>query len=124
MPKSEYDKLKTLLSQKETQSLTLSVESQSLKKKLEQQEQSLVKEVEKLRKDLEKTKGYLQLKEEEVVMMRREKQLAQVQNDSENADKLRKANQELNSRIDQLESELQQAVEGQKTLLLQRKTLI
>ena len=67
MPKSEVDKLKTQLSQKETQSLTLTVENQSLKKKLELQEAGIVQDAQKLTKELAQTKSYLQLKEEEVV---------------------------------------------------------
>lgn len=43
-----------------------------MKKKLEQQENEAFSEIQKLTKELSQTRTYLQTKEEEVVMMRKE----------------------------------------------------
>lgn len=43
-----------------------------MKKKLEQQENEAFEEIQKLTKELSQTRTYLQTKEEEVVMMRKE----------------------------------------------------
>ena len=59
MPKNEVDKLRALLSQRETEILTLSVESQSMKKKLEQNESETFEEIQKLTKELSVTRTYL-----------------------------------------------------------------
>ena len=95
-----------------------------MKKKLEQNEAETFAEIQKLTKELSVTRTYLQSKEEEVVMMRREKIEAQKQMSQDQADKLVQENEELKARFKQLEQEVQQAEEGQKTLMLQRKTLI
>ena len=112
------------MSKQETDNLTLTIENQSLKKKLEQQENEAFAEISRLTKDLSQTRTYLQSKEEEVVMMRKEKAEAQKLMDQAQADAIMVENRELQRRIAEMEKQVQEANEGQKALILQRKTLI
>ena len=77
-----------------------------MKKKLEQNEAETFAEIQKLTKELSVTRTYLQSKEEEVVMMRREKIEAQKQMSQDQADKLLQENEELKARFKQLEQEV------------------
>ena len=53
--------------------MSLSVEKQSLMKRLEQKDTDTNAEIQRLTKELAQTRTYLQAKEEEVVIMRRER---------------------------------------------------
>lgn len=57
-------------------------------------------------------------------MMRRERVQTQQQMDSAQADTILEANKELEKQVAQLQLELKQVSDGQKALVLQRKTLI
>ena len=72
VPKSEVEKLKSTLSKCETDLLQAKVELQSTKKRLEVSESDGFSEMQKVTKELANTRTYLQSKEEEVVMLRRQ----------------------------------------------------
>ena len=109
VPKAENDQLRSVLSQKETEMLTLTIERDSLQKRLEKQESEAFEEIQKLTKELTQTRTKFQQREGK---------------DQEQAGYLTDANRELALKVEQLENELGYADEGNKTLMLQRKTLI
>ena len=95
---------------------------------MELSKKNQIDQMQKIVNELATTKSYLQTKEEEVVMLRKDVANAnsvQVQlKDQEKTEEIEAANKELESKIVELSKELETQVDQNKTMILQRKTLV
>ena len=72
IPKSEYDKLKEALTKREAEVVNLKIDLQKSKNEIAVSRQNIDAEMQKIATEMATTKSYLQQKEEEVVMLRRD----------------------------------------------------
>lgn len=106
----------------------MNLELQSVKNKKKDEENEAFAQIQKITTELTQTRTYLQTKEEEVVMLRREvsalQQTEEKMKDKFVGEEVVIANKEMEAQIAELKKELDTAKDQNKTMILQRKSLV
>ena len=128
VPKSEVDKLKELLTKREAEVVKMNLELQAVKNKMQDEQNDAFSQIQKITTELTQTRTYLQTKEEEVVMLRRDvnafQQMEEQLKDKLVGEEVAIANKELEAQTAALKKELETAKDQNKTMILQRKSLV
>ena len=128
VPKSEVDKLKELLTKREAEVVKMNLELQAVKNKMQDEQNDAFSQIQKITTELTQTRTYLQTKEEEVVMLRRDvsafQQMEEQLKGKLVGEEVAIANKELEAQTAALKKELETAKDQNKTMILQRKSLV